>query len=83
MDAKITLTYNSEDEAKAIAESVSPDNLEAPKGLVVETKSLGHQVVTIIRYEGESIATFLSTIDDLLSCIGAAEKTILAIKEKI
>lgn len=75
------LVYGSEAEARAIAEAVSPDNIAAPEGLIVETKAIGNRVTTTIRYDGDNIATFMSTIDDLLSCIGAAEKTLSAVRE--
>ncbi|MEM2557686.1 MAG: KEOPS complex subunit Pcc1, partial [Candidatus Bathyarchaeia archaeon] len=81
MEAEITLTYDSEAEAKAIAEAVSPDNIVTPKDLIVETKAMYNRVVTTIRYDGDNIATFMSTIDDLLSCIGTAEKILSAIRE--
>jgi len=41
-----------------------------------------NRVVTTIRYDGDNIATFMSTIDDLLSCIGTAEKILSAIREE-
>ncbi|MBS7639355.1 MAG: KEOPS complex subunit Pcc1 [Candidatus Bathyarchaeia archaeon] len=82
MEAEITLTYDSEAEAKAIAEAVSPDNIVTPKDLIVETKAMYNRVVTTIRYDGDNIATFMSTIDDLLSCIGTAEKILSAIREE-
>lgn len=79
-EARIILLYEDEEEAKAISRSVSPDNLTCPEGLIVETWSSGTEVITTIEYNGENIATFLSTIDDLLSCISTAEKAINAVK---
>lgn len=81
LEAEIVLTYSSENEAKTISNAISPDNLEAPVGLFIETKALGCSVVTTIKYDGENIATFLSTIDDLLSCASTAEKTLSAISK--
>ncbi|MEM2320943.1 MAG: KEOPS complex subunit Pcc1 [Candidatus Bathyarchaeia archaeon] len=81
-DAKIILVYESAEEASAISHSVSPDNLTCPEGLSVETQSSGGNVITIIKYCGENIATFLSTIDDLLGCVSTAEKAIGIVKEK-
>lgn len=81
-DAEIILTYSSAEEASAISNSVSPDNIICPAGLTVNTRSLDKKVITIIRYCGENMATFLSTIDDLLSCIATAEKAIEAMEDK-
>jgi len=36
----------------------------------------------LIMYNGENLLTLQSTIDDLLSCISIAEKTISALKTK-
>lgn len=82
MEAKITLICDEEDEAEAISRAVSPDNIEAPRGLLIKTRAEGSQVITVIKYEGDNMATFLSTIDDLLSCAATAEKTLSAVREK-
>jgi tRNA threonylcarbamoyladenosine modification (KEOPS) complex Pcc1 subunit len=80
-EVEITLTYSSEGEAEAISKAVSPDNLGAPRELTVKTKAIGNSVTTVIKYCGENIATLMSTIDDLLSCISTAEKIILSIRK--
>lgn len=82
LEAKITLVCDDEAEAEAISRAVSPDNVEVPRGLFVETRAVGSQVITVIKYEGDNLATFLSTIDDLLSCAATAEKTLSAVREK-
>jgi len=77
--AEITLVYDDGREAEAIAKAVSPDNLKAPKELIIETKAIGNSVITVIKYCGENIATLMSTIDDLLNCISTAEKIISSV----
>jgi len=77
--AEITLVYDDRREAEAISKAVSPDNLRTPKELIIETKAIGNSVITVIKYYGENIATFMSTIDDLLNCISTAEKIISSI----
>ena len=81
-EAKIILTYDDTKEAKAVFQAVSPDNVGAPKELFIKTEVAENRVVTTIRYEGERVETCLSTIDDLLSCVSTAEKTILVLKKK-
>ena len=80
MEAKITLIYKSESEAETVANAVSPDNMKVPEDLSIETVASGRKVVTSIRYTGGRLGTLISTIDDLLSCVSVAEKTISAVK---
>jgi hypothetical protein len=75
LQAQITLEYESAKVAHAIANAVSPDNHEAPDGLTVETTQNGTQVLTDICINGK-LATFISTIDDLLESASTAEKAL-------
>ena len=79
MEATITLEYADEKTAKAIASAVSPDNFKTPPGLNVKTMQNGKQVHTTINATTK-ISTFIATIDDLLSSVHTAEKTIGAIR---
>ena len=79
MEATITLEYNDEKTAQAIASAVSPDNFKTPPGLSVKTTRSGNQVCTKINAETK-VATFIATIDDLLSSVHTAEKAIGTIK---
>lgn len=78
MQAKVTLEYNDEKTAKAVAAAVSPDNFKTPVDLRVETNLQGNRVVTEVVCEGK-LATFTATIDDLLFSASTAEKTLRAI----
>lgn len=75
MEAEITLQYDDEKTAEAVAKAVSPDNFKTPKGLRVDTSKRGKKVVTEIRCE-RKMATFIATIDDLLFSVSTAEKAI-------
>jgi tRNA threonylcarbamoyladenosine modification (KEOPS) complex Pcc1 subunit len=79
MEAKISLRYSTEREAKAVAEAVSPDNLKTPQGLKVITEQEGVMVITTIECELR-LETFIATINDLLSCIQVAERALGAAK---
>ena len=81
MEAEILLIYGDRREAEAVARAVSPDNVKVPRGLSIETEASDAKVYTSISYSGERIGTFISTIDDLLSCISVAERTFSAIKK--
>ena len=75
MEATITLEYADEKTAEAIANAVSPDNCKTPAGLSIKTIRKGNAVITEINAETK-IATFIATIDDLLSSASTAEKTL-------
>ena len=80
MEALITLEYSDEKTAEAIANAVSPDNFKTPVGLSVRTMRKGSCVVTEIVTEGK-MATFIATIDDLLSSASTAEKALQVVRE--
>ena len=75
MEAEITLDYENEKVAEAIAKAVSPDNFKTPKGLSVKTTWKDGTVFTKIKCEGK-LSTFIATIDDLLFSASTAEKTV-------
>jgi hypothetical protein len=79
LKATIILEYSDVKTAKAVAKAVSPDNLKTPIGLKVNTVNDGCKVVTDIDCNGK-MATFTATIDDLLSSVIIAEKTLQTIK---
>jgi len=80
LETTINLEYDDENTAAAIADAVSPDNLKAPSGLFVETTRKGCRLITVIRGDVK-MPTFISTIDDLLSSVSIAEKTLSVVKE--
>ena len=80
MEAKIVLKYRRIREAEAVANAVSPDNLKTPQGLKVKTTRQGNRVLNQIQCETK-LQTFMATIDDLLSAVSVAERTISAAKK--
>jgi len=80
LEAKITLRYSDEKTAEAVAKAVSPDNIEAPKGLHIRTWRENRTVFTEIRLGENKLLTFISTIEDLLRSVSVAEKTLSALK---
>ena len=81
MESKIILVYGDSNEARAVSEAVSPDNVRTPENLSVKTFSMENRVVTLVKYDGKNLMTFTSTIDDLLSCVSVAEKTFSTVKK--
>lgn len=79
MDAEISLFYKTARKAEAIARAVTPDNVKVPLGLFIKTTRQENRVITRIKCETR-LETFMATIDDLLSAVSVAEKTLSAVK---
>jgi hypothetical protein len=80
LEAEISLSYKTAREAEAVADAVSPDNVNAPRGLTVKTTRLGTRVLTKIECRTK-LPTFIATIDDLMSAVSIAEKSTSAVKK--
>jgi len=74
-DTKIEIAYEDEKTARAIQSAITPDNIGAPDGMhimaYVENNKLMIEVMS-----DRSIGSLVSTLDDLLSCVQAAEKAL-------
>jgi hypothetical protein len=79
LEAKVVLSYKTIREAEAVAKAVSPDNVKVPQGLFIKTTRRGKRVFTKIECETR-LQTFVATIDDLLSAVSVAERTVFAVK---
>lgn len=79
MEAEIVLIYEDPREAEAVAKAISPDNVKVPPSLSVETLRSDKKVSTWIICDASKFGTFVSTIDDLLSCVLVAEKVVSAV----
>lgn len=71
----IDIRYKDSQTARSIMEAITPDNLDAPPGIDVYAKVEGKTLKISISCSRD-IGSLLSTVDDLLSCIQAAERTI-------
>lgn len=78
MKITIKIRHTSRRFAESIAKSVSPDNLKAPPNVIVKTQARGNMTTSIIKCE--RLETFITTIDDLLLCMDAAQKTLEEVK---
>ncbi len=79
-EAEIRLRYGSVREAEAVAKAVSPDNVTVPRGLLVSTSRHGSSVLTRVVC-GTRLLTFLATVDDFLSAVSVAERSVSAVKK--
>ena len=80
MNAEISLSYKTKREAKAVFRAVAPDNFRVPKGLVIKTVWQGTKVFTKIACRA-GLLTFIATIDDLMSAVSVAERSISAVEK--
>ena len=76
----ITVRVPNQERARTIVGSVQPDN-ENLKGLAVTGRALRNRASFYVSHAG-SIETFISTLEDMLRCIQAAEGTLQEIAKK-
>ena len=75
---EITLPYKDPETAASIREATAPDNQEAPPGVTID--STLRNATLHITVTATGMATLIATVDDLLSCIQAAEKALQEIE---
>jgi len=73
--ATISVVYEDAEASRSIMEAVSPDNLQAPPGVTVEASIVGSRLQLTVRCAG-GVKSLIATVDDLLSCVQAAERAI-------
>ena len=75
VEAKATIRYSNIEIANAILEAIGPDNCQIPEGIEIEVTRIG-SVLNLEILCGKGVGSFITTLDDLLACISAAEKAI-------
>ena len=73
--AELRLSYPEEELAKAIYDAIRPDNERLPPGLAIETRLSGRAVELVVECE-KSLESLWATLDDLLACVQAAERSL-------
>lgn len=73
--AAIDIHYEDPKKALFIQEAISPDNLQAPEGVTVEADVMGSTLRVKVSCD-KGVGSLIATVDDLLSCVQAAEKAI-------
>ena len=74
-EAELILRYNDEETARAVVEAVSPDNYQAPEDLELSVERRKTEI-TVKVHCSKGVGSLISTLDDLLSCLATAEKTL-------
>jgi tRNA threonylcarbamoyladenosine modification (KEOPS) complex Pcc1 subunit len=72
---RIQINYSDEKTAKAIQKAITPDNIELPDGMHIMVL-VNDNTLEIEVFSERSIGSLVATLDDLLSCVQAAEKTL-------
>ena len=78
--ATVTLKVSDKQTARSIIRSTQPDNVKM-KGLAITARALHKRASFYISHDGR-IETFISTLEDMLGCIQAAEGTLQKIAKK-
>jgi hypothetical protein len=71
-ETKVTIRYSNPAAAEAIMRAITPDNLGAPDGTNIEARVDGSTLIIFVVSSG-SLGSLVSTLDDLISCVQAAE----------
>jgi cobalamin biosynthesis protein CbiD len=74
-EAAVTIQYVDHKTAEAILSSIEPDNLQLPDGIEIMAEAVG-DVLTVRIECARGVGSMVATLDDLLSCVQAAERAI-------
>ena len=74
-EAELILRYSDEETARAIIDAVGPDNYQAPEGLDLSMERRKTEIKIRVRCP-KGVGSLISTLDDLLSCLAAAGKSL-------
>jgi len=73
-EAVVRIRYGDEASAEAVMRAISPDNLKA-EGISIDAVNRGG-VLEVRVACGRGVGSLVATLDDVLSCISAAEKAL-------
>ena len=76
--AVLTFTYVSPQAACAIMEATEPDNVQAPPGIEIDAAVEG-STLTVKVTCSRGVGSLVATLDDLVSCIQAAEQALIGV----
>ena len=79
VEANLELKFKDTDTARSIMDAVSPDNVQIPEGIDINM-DLNENVLSIKVSCSKGVGSMIATLEDLLSCIQAAEKTIMQLE---
>lgn len=71
-ETRITISYSSHEAAESIMRAIAPDNLGAPEGISIDAR-VDDGTLSLLIVSSRGLGSLASTLDDLLSCVQAAE----------
>lgn len=74
-EAELRIQFKDPSRAVAILKALEPDNKTAPEGLSIEGSVLDSTLVIRVK-TSLGVGTLLNTLNDLITCISAADKSI-------
>lgn len=75
----IAIHYGDGETASAVSAAVLPDNIHVPQGIRVGTRAEG-KILRLSVQCSRGIGSLVATLDDLLSCVQAAERAISGVR---
>ncbi|MBS7623362.1 hypothetical protein KEJ39_06785 [Candidatus Bathyarchaeota archaeon] len=81
MRVTISFNVNNPQVARSLIKSIEPDDLSAPPTVKIRTARRVGDVVSYVEC-GRGLETLIATVDDLLVCIDAAYRTLVAVKNE-
>lgn len=73
--ATIRIRYSDREIVHAVSTAVSPDNVQVPNGITIRIETDDDVLILSITCS-KGIGSLVATVDDLLSCVQAAERAI-------
>ncbi len=73
--AVIEIRYGDAKTALIVLESISPDNINAPPGVLIVSRAEGCTLKISVSCS-KGLGSLMATVDDLLACVQAAERAI-------
>lgn len=74
-ETEIKIQYDDSQTANAVLQSITPDNMTIPEGITLNANVIERSLIIQVQCT-KSLGSLVSTLDDLLSCIQSAEKSI-------
>jgi hypothetical protein len=78
--ATIRIGYMDVGTAHHVLEAISPDNYDAPRGVKIEAEFEGTSLRLSVSC-ARGVGSLLETVDDILSCVQAAERALTEVLE--
>lgn len=80
VSATVRIEYPDAETARHVLEAISPDNYDAPRGVEIEAEVEDTSLRLSVSC-ARGVGSLIETVDDILSCVQAAEKALTEVLE--